>query len=175
MEPDDALCAARAGPSPFHDVVNWAHRHLFIQHDAAPGENFVNALGENLRKGVVVSACYSGNGTAEFAAAEFCRAFSAVADASGPTVQARMYSVCDWDVAARKVFLPHGAQTAPEHVFNNIVDRVGEKSMASLEAALKLLQIQVESQLDEAHSQVRPAEHSHGSLGEDGGDRPCDA
>ena len=86
-----------------------------------------------------------------------------------------MYSVCDWDVAARKVFLPHRAQTAPEHVFSNIVDRVAEKLMASLGAALTVLQIQVGSQLDDERSHVRPAEHSHGSLGEDGGDRPCDA
>ena len=120
----------------------------------------MSTLRKNLRKGVVVSTSYSGNGTAEFAAAEICRAFNAVADASGPTVQARMYSACDWDVAARKVLLAHGNRTAPAHVFNNIVDRVDEKSRASLEAALKLVQIHVVSQLDDVHSQVRPPEKS---------------
>ena len=145
------------GPVSFDEVLRWATRHhvCLVHHDADAGSTLAATLGKNLQSGIIIALSYSGIGTAEYAVAQVCSAASAheasAAAAGGhdiPPRLATMYSACDYDRVAQTVLLAHDSQSAPIHVFEDIMHRVDGRSRLALAAALQIVQGQVQDKLN---------------------------
>ncbi len=111
----------RDGPLTFEGVLRWAADNLeaLRAHDLAPaaGISLESGLLKNMSRGVVLTTSYSGQGTAEFAAAELRRVAAAADARCVPDM--RMHSASEHDPLAQRVLLSHDPRSAPAHVFGH--------------------------------------------------------
>ena len=102
-----------------------------------------------------MTTSYSGQGASEFAIHQVHRATSRAAASELPTVM--FHGATECDLVAQRFLLAHGEQTAPHHVFNDIMDRIDKATKDKLHTSLSFVQSQLRRQIASAESLQRGA------------------
>ena len=141
-EEEHDIAGLGPGPVDYAESVEWARvqQKALQQFDSVNGTELYPRLCERMAKGIVLTSHYSGHGTPEIVAAEVARTCS-----GQPKVS--LYSACDICPKARKMLAVHDSSSRPQHIFNDILDKLEPAKRDQLWAAFRVVEAELEREM----------------------------
>ena len=142
-EEEHDIAGLGPGPVDYAESVEWARvqQKALQQFDSVNGTELYPRLCERMAKGIVLTSHYSGHGTPEIVAAEVARTCS-----GQPKVS--LYSACDICPKARKMLAVHDSSSRPQHIFNDILDKLEPAKRDQLWAAFRVVEAELEREMN---------------------------
>ena len=133
-----------SGPKDLDGILSW-HADIFSRLqdiDDTVESSLLNEILKSFKHGVVLTPSYSGLGGADIVASMLCEQAQRLVESQGSSPSStfkglRCHAACDIASGPRRVLREHPMESRPEHVFNNILDRLFPADRIKCEGTLR--------------------------------------